>query len=298
MKSKGLSIPLNIKAEVMISLRKDKERPYYAILKSAFERNFENDLLGFKETSKYYEYLIAKDSLYHLLPEGLFHRIDRYKGISHKDQADKFKANWDKQEEERKLAINFFQPLDNEVFHLRVEHQENLNKLTHQLLIHQIIDEETVSKIKINKYIKRTLGYIPFIRNLRADKQKIRIVLEKVLQEELKFYNRMTKHLYEVENDSPAGACRLAEQSELDGLFCGTAFEDSRFLFLVNIQKPIADLVDIQHQEADLIAFKEFFHDYFLSVEEDFEIEVGDFTCRPVMDAGKPLYLGYNTQLI
>jgi len=286
----------NIRAEVLVSLIRDREKPYIVRHKSSFERNYENDLSGCKITPAYEEYYVSRDSLYHLLPEGLFHKIDRFNGIAQADQADKFKANLDIQEKEKQKALAFFAPFDNEIFYLEVEYQDmkarqTLFSIFSQINIHNIFKSS-------NPYIKKAFDYLPFVSNIRGDKHKIKIVLEKILGNHLNFKNITYIKKYYVEKGSSINKNILDGSYEINSMYCENSYTDTCVLFLVEIQKPVMDLPVIKKLEKELKSFCSFFQDFFLPVEEDMDIIVGDFNKSPVLKEDKPLFLGYNTQLL
>ena len=68
---------------------------------------------------------LKRDSLYHILPEYLFHPLDRYLGAD--GDTEEFEKRYKEQEEQEKNALTYFRPFDRHFQVLRTEYQKWLN---------------------------------------------------------------------------------------------------------------------------------------------------------------------------
>ena len=290
-------IPSGLNAEILAALLSEYAGNDYTIKhEGTFYRNYQEDVLGVNHKSKTIS--VSRDSLYHLLPQALFHRIDLFRGITGKDFQDKFKDKWEEQKKEKEVAQGLFIPFDNAIFALKSDFQITLNKRLSQnsFLTDFIFDEfEKMEDIK-NQYIQQLLLFLPYTESFRGNKSKLKLILHWILGDDIQFETHCYTKSYN-NDDSNEYSCTLEGTSSGD-LFCNNEYDDSCFLFLVKMQQDIEKIDnEIFMQEQELEEFRVFFHHYFMPIFEEFEIHLGDFRKKPIMDDISPVFLGYNTQI-
>lgn len=290
-----IEIPSEVNAEILTALLSEQHEDVTVKHEGVFYRNYQGDVLDIHAKNKTIS--ISRDSLYHQLPQALFHRIDVFRGITGKDFQDKFKENWDILQKEKETALNFFAPFDNAIFSLKTEYQNNLNKyfIQNSFFCSFILDNQLVNEDTKNPYIQKLLVFLPYLEAIRGNKTKLKLILRWILGDTTTFETHcFTKSYTNNDNDNYTNA--LLETSS-DELFCNNQYEDTCFLFLVKIQQTIDNINNINEQEQQLEEFKLFFQHYFMSLFEELEIRLGDFEKRLILDDSSPVFLGYNTQI-
>lgn len=291
-----VNIPDNLNAEIVIALLKNRAKEYSVVSKGIFERNFAGDLLGYEERSDSIEFTVSRDGLYHLLPEALFHRVDRFKNITGKDHAERFEKSRLEQEAEKKAATDLFKPFDNELFHRRVEYQEAINRIfKHKPLFQSywmIDDKELFKAYLANPYTRKALYFLPHAATIRGDKIKIKLVLKQILGKAITLEKLVFTKLYKDDRTEEPDALPLGDA------VCDTTFYDTCFLLSVRVLQPVPELLEAEAHETQLREFCDFFCNYFLPVEEEMAIEIADPFLEPAFDDEQPLFLEYNTQLL
>ena len=290
-------IPSELNAEILAALLSEYADDFTIKHEGVFYRNYQGDVLSVNLKNKTMS--VSRDSLYHLLPQALFHRIDLFRGITGKDFQDKFKDKWEEQKKEKEIVQNFFMPFDNALFSLKSDFQSNLNKFLSQdsFLTELILEKEheEMEDIK-NPYIRQLLFFLPYVESFRGNKSKLKLILHWIFGDNIQFETHCFTKSYKNE-DSNEYDCILQETSSKD-LFCDDEYDDSCFLFLLKIQRDIEKIDNnIYVQEQELEEFRVFFHHYFMPVFEEFEIHLGDFEKKPVLDDTSPVFLEYNTQI-
>lgn len=289
---KTTEMPLELNAEMVAAILTELTGEYVVRHEGVFTRNYKGDILNINVKNRTMS--VSRDSLYHLLPQVVFHKIDLFRGITGVNHQDKFKEKWEKQKREKEIALNYFAPFDSAVFSIKSAYQSELNKwFTQNLFVAEFIFEghDNPEDIK-NPFIRQLLIFLPHARLIRGNRQKTESILRWVLGNNIKlethcFTKQYTAGEYEgILDDSPP-----------DAMYCGNEYPDSYFLAVVKIQQNIEKMEEIYAQEKVMEAFKTFFHRYFMPVYEELEIEIGDFEKEPVMDDASPLFLGYSTQI-
>ena len=69
---------------------------------------------------------LKRDSLYHILPEYLFHSLDHYLGIE--GDAEEFDKRYKEQEEQKNKALTYFKSFDQQIQKLKLKYQQWLNE--------------------------------------------------------------------------------------------------------------------------------------------------------------------------
>lgn len=268
-------------------------------LKGWHERTSSGDelVLAVRRKQRYTElrFQLKRDSLYHILPEYLFHPLDRYAG-SEGDQ-EEFEKRYQEQKETEKKALAYFLPYDTIFQQLRIRFQDYLD--THILTNDRFLADFLTEGYDLpneNDYIRSAYPFIPWMRRYRGNFQVLRIVLMLALGRDTSV--KPCRQLTQKTPISPA--CHTTLDGTLSDLYCGNAYDEEMYILQVTLNRPILSATQIAGETNLLDQFRDFFQTWFLAVEQTLRIEFGDWLHPPVLASGprNELFLNYNTQLI
>lgn len=243
------------------------------------------------------KYSLKRDSLYHILPEYLFHPLDRYADTD--GDKEEFVKRRKAQKEIEADALEYFYPFDKEFQILRRSFQQKLNNeiLNNRLFIVDFITEGY--KIdKNNPFIKGAYPCIIWLRNNRGVKKLLEVAIKYAFRDSLNSYNMV---LDEQSSEIDSGTCHITLDGEIDELFCGLQYFYTEETINVKYQTEIVSESQIQKLKSEIYTFEEFFKEWFLTQNQTISVEFGDYNKHPIMNVGTSnddLFLGYNTQLI
>lgn len=271
------------------------------VYKGVHERTAKGDdlLISLQTSTKKTQvrYLLKRDSLYHILPESLFHPLDRYANCDGNEE--EFKQCRKAQKEIEENALHYFYPCDTVLQEERTTFQSFLNDriLRNNAFIVDFIAEGHRVNRK-NRYINSVYPCIQWLRAYRGIKRMIEVALL------FAFNNCIAK--YKVENKEVqipmnTATCHYCLNGTVDDLFCGNTYTDAEEVIHLSYQTLIMSQKQIEILQRDIDEFKEFFQLWFLGLHQRLEITFGDYTKPAVMYIGtsdNDLYLNYNTQLI
>lgn len=243
------------------------------------------------------KYSLKRDSLYHILPEYLFHPLDRYADTD--GDKEEFVKRRKAQKDIESNALEYFYPFDKSFQLLRTSFQYKLNDeiLNNKLFIVDLITEG-YDVNKNNLFIKRAYPCIIWLRNNRGVKKLLEVAIKYAFSDSLNSYDLVSE---EQSSSIDADTCHITLDGEIDGLFCGPKYFYLEESINVEYQTEIISEAQIQHLTAEIKEFEEFFKAWFLSQNQTIKVEFGDYNKQPIMNVGTSnddLFLGYNTQLI
>ena len=262
----------NIKAESFLASFLESCSDISIEPQGVFSRNYDEDIMAMDTDSELKEkitILLSRDSLFHILPEGLFFNENKLRQIGKEKNTEKFKLEEERINKEKQKIRLFFQPFDATYFRLRFELEKKLNEIaTNRMRI--LIDElsDIFSIRSENPYIKKTIPVIPIASEIRGNTGVFKDLLKAVffpaeveIQNKIKRrttgnFGRLTKIIIHIENLSP---------------------EEFR-----NLKK-----------ETDV--FARFFYEWFLPVDLEYTFKVKDTKERFIL--GNSMTLDYNTYL-
>lgn len=243
------------------------------------------------------KYSLKRDSLYHILPEYLFHPLDRYADTD--GDKEEFVKRRKAQKDIESDALEYFYPFDKSFQLLRTSFQDKLNNeiLNNKLFIVDFITEN-YNVNKNNLFIKGAYPCIIWLRNNRGVKNLLEVAIKYAFHDSINSYN-----LTSGEQSSPidADSCHISLDGEIDDLFCGPRYYYLEESINVEYQTEIISEAQIQQLTAEIREFEEFFNAWFLTQNQTIKVKFGDYNKQPVMNVGTSnddLFLGYNTQFI
>ena len=261
----------HLKAETYLSSFLDSCRDVIVEPEGVFSRNFAEDMIEVDadEFNKKLVLKLSRDSIFHLLPEGLFFVENKLREIGKKGDSEKFKAEAERIRLEKRKLLSFFQPFDMTYFKLRFELEKTLNKMaTNRIPI--IIDElfGIYDLNTENQLIRRMIPLVTIASEIRGNKNLLKEVL-KIL-----FYPAKVD-MFLLKRPKALGTRK------------------SILKMNVYIEKLSADQFRRLKKETDELA--EFLYEWFLPVDMGYEFKVKDKNQRFIL--GKAMTLDYNTYL-
>ena len=263
----------NIKAESFLSSMLESLAGINLEFQGVFSRNYYNDII-FIDQDTYsgkskLNINLSRDSIFHILPEGLFFKEDVLRKVQKEKNPEKFKALSEKIIREKLKLLSFFYPFDKTYFSLRFELERQLNELAENktsTLIEELFDIFPIDEK--NDFIKKIIPLLPLASEIRSNKMIWRDIFKNV------FY--------------PADIeVRIAQKQNAAGM-------------MQRIVKTTIHIEKLSNREfkkikKDVDIFSHFFYEWFLPADIGYEFKVKDVKERFVL--GGEMTLDYNTFL-
>ena len=263
----------NIKAESFLTSLMESIAHTNIEFQGVFSRNYFNDIIYIDEERVLDKNLLniklSRDSLFHILPEGLFFREDELKKAAKEKNAEKFKALEEKIIREKQKILAFFYPFDKTYFGLRFELERKLNELAENktsLLIDELFDIFQIDEK--NELIRKIIPLLPIASEIRSNKIIWRDIFKNI------FY--------------PADVdVQITEKMN--------AAEIMKRIVRTTIHIEKLSNPEFKKLKKDIDVFAHFFYEWFLPVDMGYEFKIKDIKERFVL--GGTMTLDYNTQL-
>lgn len=307
MKLSKPNIPKELDADVAMSViiphtnsLSDKELVYNYEFRGVSERTALGDDLTIAIRNRQnavssVKFSLKRDSLYHILPEYLFHPLDHYLGAD--GDTEEFDKRYKEQEEQKDKALTYFKPFDQHYQQLRTAYQQWLND--HIFSGNQFLADFITHGYDVNlnnPFIKAVYPCIPWLRDHRGNDDMIKTAIGYA------FIGNATINKGYKETDIPISENVPAQiGSSLEGLYCGETFKSQVCTWTVFYQTKIETEQHLKLLKKQINEFKEFFSSWFLSLEDELVIEFGDKSATPNLSENKGtngIFLNYSTQLI
>ncbi|MBR6981763.1 MAG: hypothetical protein IKH88_18295 [Prevotella sp.] len=240
---------------------------------------------------------LARNSIYHYLPEYLFHRIDRFDNLPKLEEKERFKEELEKQEKERENARKFFEPVDLMLLQMRMKVRRKMREWTdsNKVLIDILADRLTEEQ-KENPLIKSAVAFLPKCRDIRGNHMLLTLMMRKIfLEEGLNMEESRRPVTFE---DTEPTHYDFTVGSTLGECFAGNVFEENTHAFVIHFWSDERCDKDFPNFLEQVRQFCTFVEDYFLAVGDLLSFNI-------VKDAPPPKlsddivynYLSYNTNL-
>ena len=301
------NIPKEVDADVAMSVvirhmdsAADKKPCYSYEFKGVSERTALGDNLDIIVRNRQtavpsVKFSLKRDSLYHILPEYLFHPLDHYLGTD--GDSEEFDKRYKDQEEQKNNALTYFKPFDQHYQQIRTTYQQWLNENIfsgNQFLSDFITDGYEVNLS--NPYIKAVYPCLPWVRDFRGNDEMIKTALGYAFIGNADIEKEYVEVNVPISDNVPS---RVG--GSLDNLYCGTTFIDKVCVWKVFYQTEIKTEAQLNMIKTQIREFNEFFSSWFLSLEDKLIISFGDKLAKPDLckiGDTKGVFLNYSTQLI
>ena len=301
------NIPKELDADVAMSVIirhmdsvADKKPVYSYEFKGVSERtalgdNLDITLRNRQNAALSVKFSLKRDSLYHILPEYLFHPLDHYLGTD--GDTEEFDKRYKDQEEQKNKALTYFKPFDQHFQRIRTAYQQWLNEniFSGNQFLSDFITEGYGVNLN-NPYIKAVYPCLPWIRDFRGNDEMIKTALGYAFIGNANIEKECIEVNLPMSEDVPS---RVGDS--LDDLYCGTTFIDKVCMWKVFYQTEIKTEAHLKQIKSQINEFDKFFSAWFLSLEEELIIGFGDKLAKPDLcgdDDAKGIFLNYSTQLI
>lgn len=287
------NLPSDINAEILLDHY--PKGTFDVEFKGLHKRNAYMDVLDLENKGGCIQMSLGRKSLYNSLPEYLFHPIDRF-DLPQYNRKERFAEEYVKQEQEISDAYEFFAPIDLALLYQRVKVRHRINELTseNEVLI-DIISDTLSDNQKNNRFIKRSLPFLPYCKIIRGDRTLITLMLRKVLMDE-EIVVKADNSVRCFSDCKPRYGTEVG--SELSSLFVGESFEQGNSSYSVfywsenDCDENFMGFID------ELEEYRAFVQDFFFSVESILEFNVyNDATALRLSDTTTYNYLNYNTNI-
>jgi hypothetical protein len=277
------SYPTDIRAEVLLAdLLLDGISPseINIFFNGSFKRGYSNDILKVEKldlnnSKEVLGITLARDGLYDILPEGLFHAAPESAISTGKGMASDSKKDAKIEEETRK----FFLPFENEFFYQRVllelKERSILQKLNDNNLEEFFLDFWKIDRSLPKELIVKLSALLPFIRDVVGNFRMTACFLAAILGEEVTHSIQ-----YSAEAKADPGnyhtrrGCSLGKTSLGVDSVIGTPLPESCKLIRFYVGPLKTTGIEAYLVNGDIARFIECFFSYFIPIEIDAEFTV------------------------
>ena len=261
------------------------------------KRNEYNDIISIEEADGVLSVDIARDSIYHILPEYMFHPIDRYSNLLRSEEKELFSDEYEKQEQEKERASRFFAPIDLQLLLLKIKISKKLRDMTegNKVLLDIILGDRLSEKQRNNRFIKRAKSYLPYCKMIRGNKTLLTFLLRKVFIEE-----GITINIKEKKTECLDIAPQYADglDAVLNDSFVGNVYDEMITTYSIHYWSYDECNEEFLQFVSEIEVFKHFIEDYFVSVEGQLQFDIThDKSTLRLSDDIDYNYLNYNTNL-
>ena len=271
---------------------------YRIFINGLHKRNSYKDIISCEETSDgITEFHVGRNGLYNSLPEYMFHPINRFDHIPEREKKERFAEEYAKQELEKENAHKFFSPIDVLLLDLKTKVKDKINQLaSDNIIIQNIIGDTLPEKEKSNRFIKRTIPFLPNCKRIRGNTTLITLMLRKVLFEEGLFLKKENIES-EVLDNEPQYNYKVTDH-QIDSIYLGNQFSENITTYTINYWSDEECSEHFNLFLEELETYRLFIKDYFFSVEDDLCFHLcSDYPTLRVSDDIIYNYLNYNTNL-
>ncbi|MDE6027839.1 MAG: hypothetical protein K2G23_07200 [Muribaculaceae bacterium] len=291
-----ISYPSDIRAESVnnyfVNARKDLS------FLGNHKRNAYEDILSISQENDALKIELARQGLYDILPEALFHPIDRFDSIGANEYKERFAEEVEQQRIEEENARNFFSVYDRFIFDLscvltRLKEED----YSDNGVLADIICDKLPKEYRSNRFVARTIEFTPRCQGMRGNTALSTLMLRKVLADEGLKLSMNTKQESFVDA-APLYNCRLQQEDDASELYLGNCYEEN--ILCYDIQYWNDDFCDEKFLRfiEEIKVYEEFVNDFFMGVETSLHFNISTHAL-PVRlsDEACHNYLNYNTNL-
>ena len=292
--------PLDIKAETLVNHLHD---PIMKIeLRGTHKRNAYEDILAMTEDECGDGPVVAlsRNGIYDILPEALFHPVDRFENIPANEYKERFAEECEAQQAEESDAREFFEPFDRFIFDLGCEYEHIKDvRYNDNSLLADIIGDNMPERYRSNRFVKRMTAYLPLCSRLRGNMDLINILIRKIMRDEgllisavpMNNLYRDPQPLY----NSEVGILRCESSEEY---YLGNEFFEQVTEYVVSYWDDNECNDSFLSFVEDVKVFENFINDYFMGIETSVRFRIGtDAPPVRLSDSLSYNFLDYNTNL-
>lgn len=287
-------IPSDLKAEILLNYLSQEKRQIK--LCGTHKRTAYRDVLEliFEEQGGY-DISISRNGLYDILPEGLFHSIDRFEDIPTNEREKRFHEACEEQQAEEDNARLFFRPFDEFLLDLscKVLDMECRDYSDNKVLV-DILCDDMPDEYRHNRFVTKAKSFIPECSRIRGDKTLLSLMCRKIFNEE-GLQLELQKNNEIVCDRQPRYSCYLNGEDEV---YLGNEFPEEITTYKIHYwNDSMCDSTFLDFVE-EVGVFERFLNDYFVGIESKIKFDISTDTL-PVRLSDDMCYnyLSYNTNI-
>ncbi len=291
-----LNIPADIRAEIVGNYLDGAKKEF--VFLGNHKRNAYEDILSISSDEDVIKIELSRQGLYDILPEALFHPIDRFDNIPANEYKERFAEEVEQQHIEEANARSYFSLYDKFIFNLNsVVTRLKDEEYSDNRVLSDIICDTLPKKYQSNRFVARTIEFTPRCQSMRGNTALITLMLRKVLTDEgVKLVNSNKKAYFE--DITPRYNCQLQQEYNSSELYLGNCFDDD--ILCYDLQYWDDDFCDESFLRFvdEIKVYEDFINDFFMGVETVLYFNI--FTQALPVRLSDELcynYLNYNTNL-
>lgn len=290
-----LNFPSDIRAEIVANYLSG-EREEISFLGN-HKRNAYEDILSVTREEGTVRIGLSRSGLYDILPEALFHPIDRFDNIPANVYKERFAEEVELQHIEESNARSFFAIYDRFNFNLNAALSRIKDAYSDNGVLADIICDTMPERYRMNRFVNRCIEFTPRCRDIRGNSDSVTMMLRKVMADEgLRLTRVIDKPTFMDRN--PRYDCSLSAVSDIEDLYLGNQFEEQVLRYEIHYwNEDYCDGSFLKFVE-EIKVFEDFVNDYFMGIETsvDFNLSAESLPVR-LSDELCYNYLGYNTNI-
>ncbi len=285
-------LPQDINAEILLNYCEGRD--IHVKFNGFHKRNVYKDILGVERDKKLLH--LCRNSIYNLLPEYMFHPNDRFDNLPPLEIKERFAEEYARQEKEKEDAYRYFAPFDILLLQLRLAIRKTLdNYVTEDKILQDILGDRVTAKQKSNRFIKKTIPYLPSCKKIRGDRTLLTLLLRKVFMDE---GIRIDIKSEEIEFSDEAPRYEYREGAIVGAVYAGNRYEEQTQTYNLSYWQDEECDENFPKFIEDIEEYRQFIQDYFLSVETLLIFDIHkDAAALRLSDTTIYNYLNYNTNL-
>lgn len=291
-----LNIPADIRAEIVRNYMKGIKKEFFFL--GSHKRNAYEDILSISEDDGSIKVELSKQGLYDILPEALFHPIDRFDNIPANEYKERFAEEIEQQKTEEANARFFFSLYDKFIFDLSsVVSQIKDTELNDNNILIDILCDSMSNAYKSNRFISRTKEFIPRCNSIRGNETLITLMLRKIMSDEGIKLNKCLKP-NRFEDECPRYNFLIQTELYTEDFYLGNSYDEN--ILQYDIQYWNDDYCDESFLKfiEEIKVFEDFVNDYFMGIETSIHFNISKHTLPVrISDSLCFNYLDYNTNL-
>lgn len=289
-------MPSDIRAEIVCNyLGQIKQEITFH---GSHKRNAYEDILSVTEEEDKLKVELSRAGLYDILPEALFHPIDRFDNLPVNEYKERFAEEVEQQRIEESNARSFFLLYDKFIFGLSsIVAQMKQSEYGDNRKLSDIICDSLSDKYGSNRFVSLAKGFLPRCHSMRGNMTLITLMLRKILSEEGLRLVR-SDNISTFEDNTPRYNCRIQDEDIPGESYLGNIFEEKVIVYDVHYWND--DLCDATFLQLvnEIKVFEDFINDYFMGVETPLRFRMTAHTLPVRLSDGMCCnYLNYNTNL-
>jgi len=292
-----LNIPLDLRAEALLTHYPRADRRIE--IKGAHKRNAYEDIGSILTDENGNPVIsLARNGLYDVLPESLFHPIDRFDNLPANNYQERFKEECEQQQLEEENARRFFRPFDNFLVELSAFVASIKENDLCGSTLEDIICDGFTEEYNANRFVRKARRFMPLCRHIRGNHTLLTLMLRNILFDENICLSERNS-IQSSEDRVPRYRCRLAEADEEGGdVYLGSEFDEFVTVFDIRYWNDGECGKNFTEFVAEMEVFERFLNDYFVGLESGVKFDIST-SALPVRLSDDVFfnYLDYNTNL-